>query len=61
MEDPHTPVLVAQATRDLGWSARRCWVLAGFGAALVVLGGYLYSGGGQVAEATPPAYSSEYR
>ena len=61
MEDPFTPVLVAQVTTDLGWSPRRCWALAGFGAALVVLGGYLCSGGGQVAPATIPAQSAEYR
>lgn len=61
MEDPYTPVVVAQVTADLGWSPRRCWALAGFGAALVVLAGFLYSGGSPVVDATSPAQVSEYR
>lgn len=61
MEDPYPPVVVAQLAADLGWSPLRCWALAGFGAALVALAGFLYSGDGSAVDATIPVHASEYR
>jgi hypothetical protein len=61
MEDPYPPVVVAQLTADLGWSPLRCWALAGLGAVLVALGGFLYSDDGSAADANFPVHAAEYR